>query len=923
VDDAKERAVGRDAELDVIEQFLDDIPAGPTHLLIVGEPGIGKTTLVDAAVHGALRRHYRVMTTRPTEAETAFSFAGLIDLMEPFADDVLPTLPPPQRLALEVALLRREAPRPVEPGAISVAMVSAVRALAATSPVMIAVDDVDRLDHPTARVLGFALRRTGTQPVGIAVTCRPGSGWLDTFDRAVGSERVRTLDVGPLALGALYRLIRARLGVPLARPLLVRIHEASAGNPLFALELARASLKGGAPPSPGLPLSVPAELNRLLRARLRRLPPRTRDVLLAAAAVSSPTIERLQRASDVPGGGDAVGALERAERAGVIRIDLGVVRFTHPLLAAALYSDATPSEQRSIHRRIAATSDDAEERARHLALATTAPDESVAEALDEGAARAMARGASGVAAQLAEQALALTPGRSSAVHRRSLVAGGFAASAGDLVRGRELLERAVSSAGPGRDRAEALLQLAEVTAPLRAGIAICDRALAEPGDDPTLRSHIHRTRAYISYHLGDVPEAEDHARIAVQLAEAAGDPTVLSKALAELAHWTFCGGGGIRRDLFERAVGLDGSAGAFSPRSHLATVIVDAGQLAESKPLLEALVAEAMELGDLRAAALHLFHLAENEMWAGNWAAAIEYTDESLMMRQHTDQPSAPLYVKAMSLASLGRLEAARREAEAGRAEAERTEDVVFLMQHLHVLGFLDLSLGDYAAAHAHLGRATDLLRPRWNKEFGDCRFVPDEIEALIALGDLERGGDLVAWMEEVGRRTSRPWTLATGARCRALLNAAGGDLAAAGRAVAASLEAHEHLPMPFELARTLLVKGNLERRAKRWASGRSSLGKALAIFEALGAQIWAGRTRAEIARLGVRGEAQRDLTPVEMRIAHLVADGHTNREIADLLFLSPKTIEANLSRVYRKLDLRSRTDLATWALRTAPSTRS
>lgn len=920
MDGPAERMVGRDSELAVIERFLEAVPTGLTSLLIEGEAGIGKTTLWEAAIQGATLSRYQVLSSRPTEAETGLSFGGLIDLVDSVADQVLASLPPPQRLSLEVALLRREADQPVESGAISVALVGVVRALAADGPLLIAVDDVEWLDKPTAGVLTFALRRLRSERVGVVATCRPASRWLDTLERAVGRERIRHLDVGPVSLSALYQLIHGRLGVALARPMLVRIHEASGGNPLFALELTRALDRAGASPPPGHPLPVSGHLIELLRDRMSGLPSRTRGVLLVAAALSSPTLDELDRAADPPEGVDAATALEVAERAGVVRVRNGTIRFTHPLMASAIYNDATYSEQQRVHRRLAETVRDAEERARHLALGAAGPDEDVAQALDQGAARAKARGASDVAAQLADQALGLTPtDMPDAVHRRSLEAGLLAASAGDLIRGRTLLERAVSTAAPGRQRAEALLHLAELTAPLKQGIAICDRALSEVDDDPALRSRIHRTRGNISYYLGDVGEAEVHARAAVQLAEEAGDPEVLSKALGELGHWTFCGGGGIRRDLFERAMGLDSSAGAFAPRSHFATVLVDAGHLAESRPMLDALIAEAMQVGDLRAAALHVYNLAELEMWAGNWAVAIGHADESLLLRQHSDQPVAPLYVKAMCHASLGRLDEARREAEAGRAEAERTEDVVYLMQHLHVLGFADLSLDEYASAHLHLGRATDLMRPRWNKEFGDCRFVPDEIESVIALGDLERADDLVAWMEEVGQQTGRPWTLATGARCRALLNAARGDLEAAVRPMAQALDAHERLPIPFELGRTLLAKGTIERRRKQRTAARSSLARALSIFEELGAQFWAGKAEAEMARLGVRTQAQHDLTPVEARIAHLVANGHTNREIANLLFVSPKTVEANLSRVYRKLDMRSRTELATWTLLNGP----
>jgi DNA-binding CsgD family transcriptional regulator len=202
-------------------------------------------------------------------------------------------------------------------------------------------------------------------------------------------------------------------------------------------------------------------------------------------------------------------------------------------------------------------------------------------------------------------------------------------------------------------------------------------------------------------------------------------------------------------------------------------------------------------------------------------------------------------------------------------------------------------------------------MRPRWNREFGDCHMVPDEIEALVALGDLARAEDLAAWMDEVARATQRAWTMATGARSQALEQAARNDLEGADATLERALAAPERLPMPLELGRTLLTRGIVQRRMRRRAVARETLEQALALFERRGATLWAERTRSEIARIGGRSGAQLELTPVEQRIAALVAQGRTNGEIAAALSLSRKTVEANLSRSYRKLGVRSRAQLA------------
>lgn len=915
MDSPSELVVGRDSELAVVDPFLTSLTAGAAALAIEGAAGIGKTTLWEAAVRAAEIRGYHVLATRATQAETALSFAGLMDVLDPMAEDVLSGLPVPQRHALEVALLRREADRAVESGAISVAFVNVIRVMARARPLIVAVDDLQWLDRSSARVLEFAVRRLVWEPVGLVVTHRSASRALDPFERAFGADRFQRLQVGPLSTGALYQLIHARLGIALSRPMLSRVHETSGGNPLFAIELARFAIEHEEEVQPGRPLPVPERLTDLLRERLRKLPVRTRRVLLAAAAMSAPRLDELARVANLPDAASVPAEIERAERLGVLEVRGQAVRFAHPLFASVVYEEAGRAEQRRAHRRLADVASDPEERARHLALATPEPDEAVAAILDRGALRAQARGATDVSAQLAERALALTsPHDAEAIHRRALAAGTLAVSAGDRARARDLFEQAVSCARPGEPRAESMVRYAELATPLKAGLAMCAEAQAEAGDDPTLLSRIHRTWGAVAYFVGDVKDAEEHATKAVALAHEARDPTVLAKAMGELGHWTFCGGGGVQRDLFDRAVALDSSPGALAPRSHLATVLMDAGDFAAAQPMLEVLVAEAMRLGDLQAAAVHRFHLAELAAWAGDWALAIEHSDESLSLRQNIDQPSAPLYVKAMSHACQGRVAEAIREAQTGLGGAERSDDVVFIMQNLHVLGFVALSTDDYPAAHEHLGRATDLLRVRWNREFGDCHFVPDEIESVIALGDLDRAEELIAWMEEVGARTARPWTLATGARCRAQLLAARGDLDGAERAIEAALAAHERLPMPFPLGRTQLLKGTIERRRRQRASASATLANALAIFERLGAPLWAAKARIEIARIGIRSTAQRTLTPVELQIARLIAEGKTNREIAGLLFLSVKTVEASLTRVYRKLEIRSRAELAAWS---------
>jgi DNA-binding NarL/FixJ family response regulator len=904
--------VGREAELEAVRAFLDGMPARLAGLLIEGDAGIGKTTLWEAAVENCRSRGWTVLVSRPAASETGIAFVGLIDLLGPIVDAASPALPPPQRDALDGALMRGSAVSTHAAGAVLVAVTSVLRDLAArSSRLVLAVDDLHWLDTSSRHALGFAIRRLGSFPLLLLASTRSGAATASSTEAAVGPERLERLEVGPMSVAAVYQLIRGRTGRSLPRPQVVRVHEVSGGNPLYALELASALDEGADAIGPHGALPVPPRLNELLSTRLRRLPARTRAALRVAAAMSQPRVDALATALDQPAVA-AVDDLVPAERAGVIALDRGAIRFAHPLLASIIYDDADQPSRRRAHGLLAKVSTEPEERARHLALAAPGPDETVAAALDGAVDELVRRGTTDGALELAEQAISMTPPNDDlALARRAARAGSLAATVGDQARARVRLGTAAALLPPGPERAAVLLELADVADPLMEGLALCRRALDESAPEPRLSSRIHRTRGSIAYALGLVADAEGEAALAVELARGTGDDQVLGAALGDLGHWTFCGGGGIRRDLFDQAIALDPGPGMSSPRRHFAKVLMDAGHLAEARPMLEELLATANRLGDLRAAAMYLLHLGELEVWAGRWAVAIERADESLLIRQHTNQPAAPLYVKAMALAYLGRLDAAQEVARLGLAEAERGNDLVGIMQNLRALGFAAVSIGDHAAAQPLLARATDLHRPRWTNEFGDSHCVVDDIEASLGVGDIDRARDLVAWMDRVGGATQRPWTLAMAARSRGLIHAHEGSLDEAQAALDEALEQHEGMEMPFELARTLLAAGTILRRRKQRAQSAELLRRAQAGFQSIGAAVWVDRARAEIDRIGVRSEAQRGLTPIEEQIARLVAEGMTNREIAERVFLSPKTVEANLSRIYRKLDLRSRTELA------------
>ena len=363
--------VGREPELAAIDEVLA-AGDGLRALELVGEPGIGKTTLWQEAVARARSAGLRVLAARPAESEAKLAFAGLTDLLADVEPELLATLPPPQRQALDVALLRVEAGRAPSRRLVGTALFSLLRELAADAPTLLAVDDAQWLDRASAAALEFAVRRLSTVPLRLVVSARADAVTPELVT-IVADERVRRLDVGPLSVAALQRIIAGRLGVSLPRPTLVRLAEACGGNAFYALEIARRLAERDE--QTWTPLPVPADLRTLVARRIASLPAATRDALLRAAALARPAYDLVD-----------VRALAPAESAGLVTVDrAGQIAFTHPLFAAAVYATAVSDERAAVHRALAASVRDAEERARHLALATTTPDAGVARVLDEAA----------------------------------------------------------------------------------------------------------------------------------------------------------------------------------------------------------------------------------------------------------------------------------------------------------------------------------------------------------------------------------------------------------------------------------------------------------------------------------------------------------------------------------------------------------
>ncbi len=911
--------VGRDAELAAVDEFLDATSRGTAALIIEGEPGIGKTTLWQAALREAGARGLLVLSSRPGPSEARLTFVGLADLLGGVGEEVYDELPAPQRRALDVALLRADAEGPA-PGqrAVSTAFLSVLRALSAAFPVVVAVDDVQWLDTPSWRVLEFARRRLGAEPVRFVAAIRlEGSTSARTLE---GARRVR---LGPLNLAAIHDILRAELGARFARPALVRIEQASSGNPFFALELARAILDSGQPIQGSGPLPVPDNLRELIDRRLRRLPARSRTALLVASALSQPTIDLLPRE-----------ALAPAEAAAIVRVDeRGRVTFTHPLLASAMYSSASVAERREVHRELAARATDPEERARHLALAADRPDERVAATLVEAARSARARGAVDAAIELLELACQLTPADlPDEMHDRMFELARALAAGGDRQQAASVLRKLIAEApsAPLRAKARVILAFNLEWEGTGEAVDLCEQALDDAHDDLDLRAEIHAVTSRICDY--DTERKVFHARAAVDLVErGTSSPSLHAYALLAVAEADFNAGRGITHDLFERAAALESAApstpagpepllGALHGHSGLqlsarllAMLQLCADEFEPARTLFEEELRLASEEGDEMQAARTLPRLAALELQVGNWPAAERHLRQLEGVVERTGQEG----VGCKGLTVAARLDMLRGREETARAAGDRALALAFeggealvIAETLATLGFLELSTGQLAAARVHLDRTDQISERIGLGEPGLVRYHADHVESLIALGEIDRAETALERFEQQGSATGRTWALATSARCRGLLLCARGDLDGAAASLERACEEHTRLPIPFELGRTLLVKGQIHRRRKERLLAKKALLESIRVFEELGSPLWAEKAHAELRRVGLRKGAPDVLTPTEEQVASLAASGLTNREISERVFVSPKTVEANLARVYRKLGIRSRAEL-------------
>lgn len=889
---ARPELVGREAVLEQVRSWIDRLASGSSGLRITGEPGIGKTSVWSAATELAAASGARVLAARPVQAELPLGHAGLGDVLGPVAAEVLPHLPEPQSRALAAALSLDVEPEPGDPLLVGRATVTALRLLADRSPVVIAVDDVQWLDLASARALAFAARRVRDLPVGFAVALRSGHpdplGMADAF-----GDRLVEIELAGLSLGALGRLLRASADPDIARHLLVRIHARSAGNPFFALQLARAGDR-----------ALPQTLTELVRRQL-----------VAVAGVGQPVIELVAVLGPLPISTlvDSAG-LDACVRAGLLVEERGEVRFAHPLLAAGAYEHIPPGRRRALHRAAARKAGSLEERARHLALAATGPDAGTADILDRAARAARDRGAPETAIELVGQAIRLTPPTDADDRdRRKMEQADYLVLAADGPSAKVLVDQILAGPARGTIRVRALSMRGLLETDPAAAVARLEAAVAEPDSDPALAA---RALTQLAWQrgawLGDLEPALREAHAALSAAEAISDPSTLVAALTTAGLLSSLAGRPGAADDFRRAVEITEqdplAAGDHSPRVAFAHERWWRGQFAEAAQLLDRERGIAEQHGDegflIR---LNVFG-AVLATYRGQWDDAAQLLEAALL--------DATGYWRMLALMHRGILRGRRgdRRALEDAREVEASpiagSDPVFAAGVAFVSGLIDLASGDVASAAE---RMADL--PEMNERSGASQadyavLIPETVGLLI---EADRPGRAEALVEQLERRHVQlePWGTAAEALCRGLLALGSNDLPAAGLRLVAAREGFEALGAPWELGQTLLAEGRLLRRLGRRREAAVCLERAVGVFTELGAVPATRRAADELH--GARPRPRRDdsLTMAETRVAALVAAGRTNREVAASLFTTVATVEAHLTRIYAKLRIRSRTELA------------
>ncbi len=903
---SSELVFGRDRELRSVEAFLGSAADGLRVLAILGGAGIGKSTLWRAALDRASSTGSLVLSCQGGPFESGLALSGLADLFEGVPTEVVAALPSPQRRAVDVTLLRADAGAAgVEPRAITAATRSVLGGLAELRPLLIGVDDVPGVDTASLSVLRNALFRLRNHRVRCLVTERRGATEHSVTLDLAPAERTETVVLGPLDPAATHRLLTRHFGHPLTRPQLHRIHEASAGNPLHAIELARANLEAQSDPAaPG-----EEDVRVLIERRLADLDDDTRDALLQCAASTRPTTRALSEVR-----------LEAAERAGIVTVaDDGAVRFTHPLYAAAVYDTVPVIGRRRVHARLAALVTDPEERGRHLALSQVVPDGEVATALDAAARQARRRGAWDSAGELWEHAARLTPlDRPEERTARLLEAAEHQVHAGDRARGRALVEQVVAGRPEGALLARAHFLLGEIAyndESHQEAMSHFTSSLAA-ARDAGARATSMCGLAFVGATTGDFAGGAAWAHRALAEASVAEHVPQTAEMSALVVVMDFLCGHPAQWDLLADAVRLEDPDAVVSlhrsPRLVQALMDLYVGRHGAARDELAAVCEAARRRGDESDLPFVLMWWSWLETRLGHLEEARRLVDEGAWVAEATGSRANLAWVLAQGAyvdAHRGDRDGTLAACASASSALQQVGTRLPMLWIAAATALVENSCGHPRAAWDACRPIVETIEASGMPEPVPYFFLPDALEALVACGEIGRADALADLLLDRGRATGRAWALAIGYRGQGLVRAAAGEVDGAVESFTRSLAENDRIEMPFARARTELLLGIAHRRARRRQQARTCLASSLATFERLGAERYAERTRQELARTGL-SRVGAELSETERRVAELAGGGRTNRQIAATLFVSPKTVEANLAHVYGKLGIHSRAEL-------------
>jgi DNA-binding CsgD family transcriptional regulator len=911
---AVETLLGREPELAGIARLLDEARAGSGGALAIrGDPGVGKSRLLEAAIAAATG--FAVLHVTGVQSESDLAFAALATVLHPLLGRI-DQLPAGQADSLGAAVGLTSG-APVERLACHAAVVSLLAAAAAERPLLVVADDLQWFDAGSRDAVLFAARRLRSDPVAFVLAIRDG----DTDERLVTG--LPELELTGLPEAPALALV-ARTAGDVAPAVARRLWSQTYGNPLALVEIPRnlSSAQRTGRVALDQPLPVGRRLEESFAARAAALPDETRQALLVAATSytgATDTILAALEVLDLP-----PDALEAAEEEGLVSIADGALAWRHPLVRSAIYHAAGAPARRAAHAALARAGGESrlpDHRAWHLAAAAAAPAEPVAGELEQVAVEAARRGAPETALRALVQAAALSPGEADRA-RRELEAAELALAVGRWDEALGLLDGARGRGDDPLPRAQGERIRARVEMLRGSPQAAHDRlaAIAEALcdiDRPVAAAAM--TEAVLAQTMtGPVPAYRATAERAYELARGLGGEIEAMAAVALGCGLMLSAETDAGLELFDRYGAVVEKPEVWHSAPELpgmyACLHASIERFDTADRLFDAMVTSARDQGAVRALPYPLSGRALVDLELGRWPAALAGAEEAVELSREMvggAMLASSLAALAQVEASMGRRRATREHAEESLAICKQLNAWAVEPEPVLALASLALSLGDHEAAVGVWKRTTVDIR-EWVLEPGWEHLDDVMIEASVRAGRHAQAERELDDLEAKAARTGRTWAHAVAARCRGLLCPA----SEIDEHFQAALAWHDRAPLPFARARTELCYGERLRRARRRVDAREQLDRAWATLRGLGAAVWAQRAEAELAAAGYSRQsppeqsAWAELTAAETRVAQVILEGATYDEAASALFVSPRTVETHLRQIYRKVGVRSRSEL-------------